>query len=214
MIASWWRRWYRLYIFFFFSHLIRGSSQWATLHSQSCIIGSFTLFLTFFLSPFHPSSWVVCSFLTRALLNQRKKDGQTLNGWNTVIKERNFSCETVKKWDGRKFNEKKRTPTNKHTLVCAFRNIKFLFTTNQTEKKCTGKIIDVSSCGRLAKKGKLEISVCNFTSHRQEEFEIICSYASRLANFTGYSRDTSALWIEYNRDLEMLPSKKKAVIQR
>lgn len=88
---------------FFFSHLIRGSSQWATLHSQSCIIGSFSLFLSFThssLSPFHPSAWVVCSFLTRTLLQPEEKKGWTDFKWLEYCHKREklfmWNCEKVR----------------------------------------------------------------------------------------------------------------------
>lgn len=71
------------------------SSSRTTLHSQFYIIGS--------ILSIH--RLLCCSFFNELLNQQQKKDGKTLNGLNTVIKEKNFSYETVKKYDKTKSNE-------------------------------------------------------------------------------------------------------------
>lgn len=77
-----------------FSKKIVSSSR-ITLHSQFYIIGS--------ILSIH--RLLCCSFFNVLLNHQQKKNGKTLNGLNTVIKKKNFSYETVKKYDKTKSNE-------------------------------------------------------------------------------------------------------------
>lgn len=104
--------------------------------------------------------------------------------------------------------KKEHQPTS--TLLCVhFGILNFYLRRTKLKRTAQGKIIDVSSCRRLAKKGKLEISVYNFTSHRQEEFPnylFVCISSCQFYRL--FERNECFMkWI-YNRDLEMLHSKK------